>query len=101
MSEDLTTLEVWRDSLPAGHQDKPGAIRACEVMASYGLTPVTGRRMARIAADRRVAHDQAIGAYNAAQHALRQAEDLVRHLEAEVERTLAACQSFMPPKDES
>jgi hypothetical protein len=32
----VTTLEAWRDSLPAGHQEKPGAIRSVEVLRAYG-----------------------------------------------------------------
>jgi hypothetical protein len=32
----LATLEAWRDSLPTGHQEKPGAIRSVEVLRAYG-----------------------------------------------------------------
>jgi hypothetical protein len=52
-------------------------------------------------AERMFAHQEAIAAYNKAQRALNEAQNLVAYLEAEVERTLAACQSFMPPKEPS
>jgi cell fate (sporulation/competence/biofilm development) regulator YlbF (YheA/YmcA/DUF963 family) len=56
---------------------------------------------ARMAAERREAHNEAIAAYNKAQRALQDAQNLVAYLEAEVERTMAVCVSFMPPKDPS
>jgi hypothetical protein len=53
------------------------------------------------ARERQIAHQEAILAYNKAQAALREAQNLVAHLEAEVARTLATCQSFMPPRSQS
>jgi hypothetical protein len=94
MSAELAALEAWRDSLPDDHKDKPGAVRAVEVLAIYG--PRFTEQ-----ATRQEAYEEAVAAAGRARHVAVTLSNLAHDLGLEADRLQKVAFNLKPSEAQS